>query len=379
MTSPVPHLFSSIQFFRHFREALDDVDIYPVDEKNLKIQKDMYADLANELYYDVPFAHLDRGFPESNNDFTFSCDLFGQGVAITLHNQEPFFCDYVSIDGDEKKAATKIVDILKALSNGQIFVLETRLEGQDEPRVAEVLYQAPVSTTLKPIHTYCSYQVTGEMKGEEYYTYSIRNNLSIPEVAVDLAIFRKFLPQPDKTVYQRAPFKKISPFTYEVWRELVKARADKQTEDRNIKIDKWFAKFEKKLVKWSDRQDPTLKQLYFKSVRKRHLELVLWAYGASIVAALSFSGGVTEHLLMIVCSIAIICVLLIRNITYKRYLTIALPVAYIAAVAVLCVYGLNGINGVLRWVAVVAVLVSFVECMIFDIKFLLKKQPETIK
>lgn len=374
--------FSVIQLFRHFQSAVDRIDVYPLVKSNIKVQSDIYSELSNERYCDEPFARLDKGFSESNKDYTFCCDFYGHGVGLYMKNQDCYFLGYDSVSISEKDLATRLVQILQALTNGQLFILETYTEDDGYTRVAELVYKGPGDMGYEAIHTFTSYEKNQKYEQPEYSTRYLRNDIDLQEVDLDIELLRKFLP-PTEGVLNRGAINSLrDPFTYELWQQLFEQDVERKRRNQERKIEAWFEKrlekintYAARLEAKSKKQDQDWKKRYVDSMKKRHLELVWWCVFATSVMVyfLHAEPTVYAYISVIYCAMAAALVTAFRNIAYKKYLFLATPLSYVAvAVAYAVCFGAE--RNVAFWMLLTATSISLIECLYFDVRGIMKSR-----
>ncbi|HEU5121321.1 MAG TPA: hypothetical protein VFT59_00605 [Candidatus Saccharimonadales bacterium] len=294
--------FSVIRFFDHFKKLLEAIDTPPLSLSNLAVQKDALAQIADEDREDFSFAHLGIDFPTSFHTLLFSLDLFRGGVGITIDNQGMGLCDYTLIADSEAEAAQKVVNVLQALSNGQIAYLFTYSEGGEEPvQAVEVLYKQPGDTVYAIRSAYPAFDT--RLKNGEYNTILRKNDAPLEEVAFDLGLLSTALPIDDPMNIRDLFEGPHVPFTYALWQQTVKANYDKKGDelaDRiKTKADAWIEKLDKSTERREESKTTLpLSQSVKLSGRFRHAELRLEALAMAIITIVAMSNPYTIGLLL---------------------------------------------------------------------------------
>ena len=132
--------FSVAAFFNEFCRLIKVINIYPLSEENLVVNKDSFSRLTDdysELY--SPFASLVMDRPRSDADLLFGVEFFEHVFVIGIDMQEPIEVPYDALGLGETELAQELVNLLVGIANGQIAVLVTHID--DMGQAVEFLYK----------------------------------------------------------------------------------------------------------------------------------------------------------------------------------------------------------------------------------------------
>ena len=132
--------FSVIAFFNEFRRLIKEINVHPLSEENLIVNKDSFSRLTDdysELY--SPFASLVMDRPRSDADLLFGLEFFEHVFVIGIDMQQPIEVPYEALGLGETELARELVNLLVGITNGQIVVLVTHID--DMGQAVEFLYK----------------------------------------------------------------------------------------------------------------------------------------------------------------------------------------------------------------------------------------------
>lgn len=353
--------FSAIKFFRYFSESIKDINVAPMDQDTLVINKDIYEELgSDEVDEELPFAHLAFDFPTSNNDLIFVVDLYQSGVAMSVGSFEYVFCEYELLGKNEEAAAERVIAIAKALSNGQLSLLCTYTEDDEKLQAIEVLYRKPDAQKYDTIATFPMFESKRKLRNRELKTEHFGNKSVIDEVAVHLDTFISFLPQPPGVqTYNRKQIKGLHlPLSRDAWEKKINQYYEKRSERILSRFDKG-----------SGNSKLSFLELVVKYGKWRHLELSAWS-----IALLLFEYVISWRLteapvsLFLFASAVIMLAVLRDKVSYRRYLASTVLFSYAIATFAAVSFLNVGTKEMLWWILGVCWMFSVAEVLGLDLR-----------
>jgi hypothetical protein len=346
--------FSVPHFFNFFKDELEKINTYPLTLDNLLVQKDFFASLGDENGPDVCFAHLGIDFPPSDTALLFSVDFFPQDVLLSIDGQPPVTFAYVQLASTPKDAATQLIKVLKALSNGQAVTLYTYTEDTRATQAVELICRK--SGTTRVLRTFPFFEKARKLKDRSLDFTLHRNEYEIPESDVDTDLLAGTFPRQEFSSFNRHLKNNVlSPLAREVWESNISARYQQRADEIVAKVEKAAGVT----------PGASFKEMYLHYAEKRHTSLtVLLAVISSIIALSSNTFGVLGGLLIGLLMALAALLLFLRGSRWRPLL--AMPVAYCSVIGTGFVFFLHYQPSVLHFIALVVVVVEIIECIVLD-------------
>lgn len=362
---PTPPELSIIKLFNYVKKAIEKLDTPPLTKHALEINTDAYAEIGDGTSEGVVFARIGVDFPKKYTDLPFSMIFSEEGVALAVGGMDYVFSEYEEIGDDEKQIATKIVNILIGLANGQLAVLNTITQDDEKTQAWEILYRQPGKQLYDAQATYAVFDSERKLKNKELITQKFANTADIKEVDVDIEAYKQFTFETNwLNKFNRQQIAGLHvPLTRKDWEASVDTYYDKKADDIVKKVDAWATK-DKRSV-WQQTID---------AAQWRHIELTWWAVALLAYKSLSEWSLAHVHPGLIVFIILLLAATLFRNnelflkfYTYIRFIAYGI---FAGAGFVYVGYSDNSF----WWVALgVVALVSLAENIGFDIHMVYKK------
>ena len=353
---------SVIKLFGFVQKYVEKVNVSPLTSEKLEINVDAYGELGSEQDPDesVVFARIGLEFPKSYSDLPFIMMFDAEGVALSVGALDFVYSHYGHLGDSERDIARKLVNILIGLANGQLAVLNTITQDDEKVQAWEMLYRKPKESLYDAIVTYAAFDSARKLKDREMTTQKFANNADIPDVAVDIDIYKHFTYETEwLNKFNRTQIAGLHvPLTRDDWEKNVDTYYDEKSDAFIEKVDKW-----------GKGDDRTLWQQVTDAAKWRHLELMWWSLALLIyvpvrewsLAALSPSA--------VVFGIFVIAATIFRRTPkFYRYYPHIRPLAYLGFILATVVFA-GQYDGSVWWfsLGVVAVL-SLVENIFFDIR-----------
>lgn len=348
--------FSTLHFFQEFRDGLRQINKQPLRLDALVVHKENFAQLADEDADDIGFAHIGIDFASSNSVLTFSVDFFRQGIHISIDSHDFVQIDYTSIANTPARAATKLLDLLVGLANGQVSTLYTHFEESERAQAIEVIYRK--GKVRRVLLTIPLYERKGRRDNDQLTTSIHQNTYDFPQVTVDTNLLIAALPATDIPSFNRKlAAGPLTPLTHDEWRQTIEAQYDGKADAIIAKIDALAGA----------PSSTSFKALYLHYAEKRHpntiIVLTLGVITLTIFGSTAASGWIVASILVLL--LASIGALLLRH-SSARYAVLR-PLFFVAALTATSAFIQLAEPTLLYSIVLAMAVIETIECIILDI------------
>lgn len=366
---------SPIHIFKSVQEYIEKINTAPLTPSIVKINKDQANELGNEEGLGFPFANIDVGFPESDDQLLFSLEFSEEGVGIGFSGGEGTWVAYESVGKTNEEVSTTLIHLITAFSNGQLKVLLTCLEENEFIQAIEILYRAPGRATYDAVATFEMFLPTRKLKNHTLITSLFANKSDIQDVEMSVSKIQKLLiPDADPSIMNAIGRKRLLDLSEPLTPELLKLKIDRYAEKigkrASVKIDKKFDEMEASMGIYG----MTLWEQCVHFARWRHIELMIWGF-----AMLSAHYWITWTIpqanpVILLIGVALLPLFLFRKrYPYPQVLYVLAPIGYVLFTIGAMVFLQYFTSHWLTWIIAVFAVMSIGENVFFDLYFIRQK------
>lgn len=186
---------SALHIFRAVQSFIASVDTSPLLAAHLRFNQEQYNQSDDDVAVEFPFARLDTGFPESNTSLGFMIDFYSKGIDIAvLGNGEPVRLLYDDIASDNEAVASALIALLTVLGNGQVKLLLTCTDDDDERlQAVEVLYRPAGKRSYDAIISQDFFMKPRQLRDHSLKTTVITNSVDLADVPLATELLQRCL------------------------------------------------------------------------------------------------------------------------------------------------------------------------------------------
>lgn len=314
---------SVIKLFGYIQKDLQQINTPPLTAQALEVNADAYAELGsdNNPEEGLVFARISMDFPKRYTDIPFSMIFDINGVALSVAGQDFVFAPFQEIGSNERDIATKLINILVGLANGQLAILNTMTQDNEKVQAWELLYRKPGNSLYDALATYALFDSARKLKSREMVTEKFANTADIKDVDVDIETFKLFTFETNwLTKFNRTQIAGLHvPLTREDWEKSVDKYYDDKADAFVEKVDQWATKDKR-----------SFKQQVLDAAKWRHLELMWWSLALMLYKPVSAWSLEYFHPSMVIFGLFVIAATIYRrNKKFYHYYPWIRPLAYV--------------------------------------------------